>query len=295
MDAAHAARDARLDATPTTTVDGMNRREFLIASGAAALAAACAPNPVPQASAPSTSAATGSTQDHAAAAAGTTTSQGANGAPASTGSPSVPSSASGGPATFVQHGPRDRKQIALTFHTNGDLALTNQLLGEAESRGVPLTLFVVGSWLDANPSMASKVLQAGHELANHTYTHPSLGQLGPSSVDAEIAKCRDTITRLTGQRVKWFRPSGIDVPTGLILAEAAKTGYATVVGYDVDPLDYQDPGAAAILSRVKTRMAPGSIVSLHTGHAGTVAALPAILDALNVAGLKPVTVSTLLT
>jgi peptidoglycan/xylan/chitin deacetylase (PgdA/CDA1 family) len=189
---------------------------------------------------------------------------------------------------------RTKPQIALTFHANGDVALTTKLFGEAEARNVPLTIFAVGSWLVANPTMAARILHGGHELANHTYSHPSLGQLAAAAVGVEISKCRDVIKTQTGQVGGWFRPSGIDVPTALILDEAGRAGYRTVIGYDVDPLDYQDPGAAAVLQRVKAGMQMGSIVSLHTGHLGTVDALPGILDAISAASLQPVTVSTLL-
>jgi peptidoglycan/xylan/chitin deacetylase (PgdA/CDA1 family) len=96
----------------------------------------------------------------------------------------------------------------------------------------------------------------------------------------EIVRCRDALTRHAGSPGAWFRPSGVEVPSALILAEAGRAGYRTVVGYDVDPLDYEDPPAAAIASRVAARLHPGAIVSLHTGHANTVTAFePMVADA----------------
>jgi peptidoglycan/xylan/chitin deacetylase (PgdA/CDA1 family) len=138
------------------------------------------------------------------------------------------------------------------------------------------------------------LLAAGHELANHTYTHPSMGSLGAAAVAREIARCRDVLARQAPGRSHWFRPSGMDVPNALVLAEAGTAGYGTVVGYDVDPHDYQDPGATAIADRVRAGLQPGSIVSLHFGHAGTVAAFPQLVDIANQRGLKAVTVSELL-
>jgi peptidoglycan/xylan/chitin deacetylase (PgdA/CDA1 family) len=79
-----------------------------------------------------------------------------------------------------------------------------------------------------------------------------------------------------------------------VLSVSAQAGYATVLGFDVDPLDYDDPGAAAVTERTLAAVKPGSIISLHFGHPGTVAALPGILDGLDQRGLAPVTVSTLL-
>jgi hypothetical protein len=67
-----------------------------------------------------------------------------------------------------------------------------------------------------------------------------------------------------------------------------------VLGFDVDPLDYDDPGASVVTQRTLAAVHPGAIISLHFGHAGTVAAMPAILDGLDQRHLTPVTVSKLL-
>ena len=71
-------------------------------------------------------------------------------------------------------------------------------------------------------------------------------------------------------------------------------GYGACLGYDVDPLDYTDPGPAAIVRSLARSVQPGSIVSLHLGHPGTLAALPAVLAHLHDRGLTPVTASDLL-
>jgi peptidoglycan/xylan/chitin deacetylase (PgdA/CDA1 family) len=203
----------------------------------------------------------------------------------------APSSA---PARFIRSGTGDARAVALTFHGSGDVGLATELLDAAHTAGVALTIFAVGRWLDENPDMARRVLDGGHELANHTYTHPSLGRLGATTVADEIVRCRDALTRHAGVPGRWFRPSGVDVATPLMLSEAGRAGYSTVVGYDVDPHDYEDPGASQIVARVRAGLRPGAIVSLHTGHSGTVTALPGILDAVAAARLQAVTVHQLL-
>jgi len=92
----------------------------------------------------------------------------------------------------------------------------------------------------------------------------------------------------------WFRPSGTARSTATIRAAASRSGYPRCVSYDVDPRDYLDPGSAAVVSRTLGQVRPGSIVSLHLGHAGTVRALPQILAGLAARGLVPVTLSRLL-
>jgi len=96
----------------------------------------------------------------------------------------------------------------------------------------------------------------------------------------------------------FFRPSGTDdgtsAPPEIVLELAGRAGYPAVLGFDVDPLDYDDPGSDLVVQRTLATVGPGAIVSLHFGHSGTVQALPAILDGLDRRGLEPVTASTLL-
>jgi peptidoglycan/xylan/chitin deacetylase (PgdA/CDA1 family) len=194
----------------------------------------------------------------------------------------------------VLAGPRTGRQVALTFHGSGDPLLAGALLDLVDHAGAQITVFAVGRWLAQHPGLARRILGAGHELANHTYTHPALGRLGRAAVAGEIRACRSVLERLTGGPGRWFRPSAMDVPTGLVRAEAGAAGYPVVVGFDVDPRDYADPGADRVAARVAAALHPGAIVSLHTGHAGTVAALGPILAAVRGRGLVPVGLHRLL-
>ena len=199
-----------------------------------------------------------------------------------------------GPARFVRQGNPTRPEVALTFHGNGDPALAEALLAVLAKANTPVTIFAVGAWLADYPTMATRLANAGHEVANHTYTHPALGQMGAATVADEIIRCRDLLARQLPQPSPWFRPSGIEIPTATILAQAGAAGYHTVVGYGVDSLDFTDPGADAVVANTLAGLAPGAIVSLHTGHPDTIAAMPAILAGIAARRLTPVTVSTLL-
>ena len=197
-------------------------------------------------------------------------------------------------AEEITHGPRSANAVALTFHGAGDLELAIGLLGEVQRAGARITVLAVGSWLEVNPAMARRILDGGHELGNHTLTHPPLRRLDAAACYGEIDGCARVLQRLTGTRGRWFRPSGTPHATPLIAAQAGRAGYRTSLSYDVDPRDYADPGAAAVRDRTLAAVRPGSIVSLHLGHAGTVAALPGIIDGLRSQGLRAVTVGALL-
>ncbi|MGI8797051.1 MAG: polysaccharide deacetylase family protein [Acidimicrobiia bacterium] len=203
-----------------------------------------------------------------------------------------------GPSRFVVAGPDDSQKVALTFHTDGDLDLATEILGVLGERDVPMTAFVVGEWLDANPDWTTRLTDGGHELANHTYTHPTFSELDPAAMTEEIERCRDVLVRLAGGGGRFFRTSGeadgTRTPSDTVLDLAGQAGYPVVLGFDVDPLDYQDPGIDAVATRTLETVKPGSVISLHFDHPGTVVALPPILDGLDERGLKPVTASELL-
>jgi peptidoglycan/xylan/chitin deacetylase (PgdA/CDA1 family) len=199
--------------------------------------------------------------------------------------------------TWVVRGPSDTDHVALTFHTDGPTSMVTAVLDLVEERDLVITTFIVGSWLASNPAMGRRIVDGGHDIANHTTTHPSFESLTPAQMATEIEGCRATLEQATGTPGRWFRPSGtdngIDSPSAAALAAAGEAGY-TVIGYDIDPLDYKDPGAKAVTDRTLAETVGGSIVSLHMGHQGTIDALPAILDGLEAKGLKPVSLSTLL-
>jgi peptidoglycan/xylan/chitin deacetylase (PgdA/CDA1 family) len=252
-----------------------SRRAFVLGATAAAAASACAPDH-PASLRPNRSTSTTAPK------------------------PAATTSTIGGSslAAWVTSGPTTRPQVALTFHTSGDVALAHQLLDLLDARSTRITAFIVGAWLQKNPDWAKRLVDAGHELANHTQNHLVFEDLSPARMESEIVMCRDLLRSLAGTPGAYFRPSGttdgVTRPSDATLTAAAEAGYATVLGYDVDPTDYRDPGAAAVVARTLGGVHPGAIVSLHFGHAGTIAAMPHILDGLEQRGLKPVTSSELL-
>ena len=197
-------------------------------------------------------------------------------------------------APQVVHGSRRLSRVALTFHGQGPVSMTDALLGEAERMGARVTVLAVGTWLGQYPQVAERILRGGHDLGNHTMHHLDIRAMDASGASAEIAGCAQRLRALTGSAGRWFRPSQTQYSTPLIEREARKAGYQTCVSYDVDSLDYTDPGPDAIVSTVLGSTRPGSIVSLHLGHPGTVTALPAILRGLASRGLRPVTLTGLL-
>jgi len=172
--------------------------------------------------------------------------------------------------------------------------MADALLAEAERAGARVAVLAVGTWLQQYPQMAHRILRGGHDLGNHTMHHLDIAAMDASAAYAEISECAQRLRELTGSAGRWFRPSQTHYPTPLIEQEARTVGYQTCVSYDVDSLDYTDPGPDAIVSTVLGLTRPGSIISLHLGHSGTVTALPAILRGLAGQRLRAVTLTELL-
>ncbi|GAA2058196.1 hypothetical protein GCM10009839_79840 [Catenulispora yoronensis] len=219
--------------------------------------------------------------------------------PAGTPTPAPPGSrananpGTAAPADEVDHASSGRPQVALTFHGDGDPQLTEALLKTAEAGGAQLTVLAVGRWLGEHPELARRILDGGHELGNHTENHVDITRLAPAAAYAEIAACAARLTKLTGSPGVWFRPSQTQHADPMLVEQARRAGYRTVLSYDVDPLDYQDPPSAAIADRLLHAVRPGAVVSLHLGHRDTVDALPAVLAGLKSRGLAAVTASEL--
>lgn len=253
-------------------------RRTLLAAGTGLLAAACS-------SRASTAAAPERSAPH----------------PSATGTPSsrptvaaTPAATPVGPATEIVHGPRTRPEVALTFHGAGDPALATGILRVLAGAKAQVTVLAVGTWLAANPAFARRITDAGHELGNHTWTHPVLDNLTAAPARVEIERCRDLLVSLTGSPGAHFRQSGGAHPTPLVRTLAGHAGYPVCLSYDVDSLDWTDPGPAVVRRTVAAGVQPGSVVSMHFGHPGTLAALPGVLADLAARGLRPVTATTLL-
>jgi peptidoglycan/xylan/chitin deacetylase (PgdA/CDA1 family) len=228
-----------------------------------------------------------------AAAVGTATSTGTAASAADNAAAAATTASATGAVIELAHATGVTNAVALTFHGDGPPQLAQELLAEAERAGAQVTVLAVGQWLDAYPTMARRVLDGGHELGNHTEHHIDISALSAGGAYTEIETCAARLRKLTGSQGRWFRPSQARHATAAVRAAAGRAGYRDVLSYDLDPLDYTDPGSAAVVRNVLSAVAPGDVVSLHLGHRGTIEALPAILDGLRARGLRPVTADSL--
>ncbi|MDR2462339.1 MAG: polysaccharide deacetylase family protein, partial [Verrucomicrobiales bacterium] len=163
-------------------------------------------------------------------------------------------------------------------------------LKELERRKVRASFFMIGGNVGRNPGLAAEVAAAGHEIGNHSHTHPRLDRLSAARVSAEIDRAQDAIAAATGRAPVWLRPpyGGFRRKEQGPLARARNLG---VVWWSVDPLDWKRPGARLIISRVIGETLPGSIILLHDIHPQTAQTVGELLDRLLEKGFNLTTVS----
>ncbi len=193
----------------------------------------------------------------------------------------------------LSHGPRDRAEVALTFD-DGPGAVTPAVLDVLSGHGAQATFHLLGARVRSGAALVRRAAADGHELGVHGWRHRDLSANAVRAC-AELARARAAIHAACGLAPRVFRPPFGATSRPLALG-AALLGLVTVV-WDVDPRDFEEPGAAAIRERVRAAVRPGSIVLLHDdrpGLAATAVALDGILTDLAAAGLATTTVSGLL-
>ncbi len=187
----------------------------------------------------------------------------------------------------------DGPYIAMTYDDGPNKNLTPKLLDLLAAHHVRATFFVIGQNAAEYPEILRRAVREGHEIANHSWSHPNLGKMSDDAVRRELQKTDDAIKAAIGVRPTLLRP-----PYGSLSTRQKKWihndfGYQIIL-WDVDPLDWKRPGPMVVCNRIVKMTRPGSIVLAHDIHAGTIEAMPAILDQLEAKGFKFVTVSELL-
>jgi peptidoglycan/xylan/chitin deacetylase (PgdA/CDA1 family) len=187
----------------------------------------------------------------------------------------------------------DGPYIAMTFDDGPSATLTPKLLDLLAAHHIKATFFVIGENVTEHPEIVARAAQEGHEIGNHSWSHPNLGKMSDESVRRQLQQTDDAIKSATGKRPVLMRP-----PYGSITPRQKhwihdQFGYDIIL-WDVDPYDWKRPGPAVVRNRILKETRPGSIVLSHDIHPGTIEAMPSTFDELEAKGFKFVTVSELI-
>ena len=187
----------------------------------------------------------------------------------------------------------DGQYVAMTFDDGPDEELTPKLLDLLAADHIKATFFVIGEKVAQHPAIVSRAAREGHEIGNHSWSHPILSQLPNQSVRQELQKTDDAIFAATGACPRLMRPPGGALTEQQACWIRREFGYE-IVRWSVDPRDYTDPGPAVVCQRILGRTHSGSIVLCHDVQPGTLDAMRSAFPQLQAEGFKFVTVSKLL-
>ncbi|MDQ2997684.1 MAG: polysaccharide deacetylase family protein [Chloroflexota bacterium] len=200
---------------------------------------------------------------------------------------------------LVQRGPTDKPWVALTLDAGADAAPVPAMLKTLREHNVNITFFLTGKWIKDNPELAREIVADGHEIANHTFTHPDMRNLSDAAILQELADTEALLAETTGTSSRpLFRP-----PFGAydkrVLQLVIGAGYLPIY-WTLDSLDsVGDPKTPDFLfERVTAKLTPeqlrGAIILAHCGSQPTADALPRILDRFAEMGFEVKKVSEIL-
>ena len=187
----------------------------------------------------------------------------------------------------------ERPRVALTFDDGPHPQNTPHLLDILASYGVRATFYVIGQNARRYPEILRRIVAEGHELGNHTWTHPVLSRQGDGTVLNEIDRTQQVIWDTVGAVPVTMRPPYGSFSHRQMQMLFDQRNLSTVV-WSVDPEDWRRPGVSVVAQRMIQGARPGAVILAHDIHGPTIRAVPAVLEGILARGLQPVTMSELL-
>lgn len=184
------------------------------------------------------------------------------------------------------------KKVAFSFDASWGAERTEKILEILKENEIKTTFFLTGFWVEAYPEYVKLIAEEGHEIGNHTLTHPHLNNLGGDEIRAELKRVEQMIERASGQKTNLFRPPFGEYSNQVIEA-AGELGYKTIQ-WSIDSLDWQNLTKDEIIERVTSRAHEGAIILFHNNGLYTADALPEIIASFQKQGYKILPISQLI-
>ena len=188
---------------------------------------------------------------------------------------------------------REDKRIALTIDAAWDADKTPFILDTLDTYHIKATFFLCGVWVNTYPDYVKEIAQRGHEIGNHSLSHPHMSKLSPSEIKKELIDLDDTIEELTGKRSTLFRPPFGEY-NNTVIDTVREAGYE-VIQWTRDTVDWKkERSAQTILDGVLPKLQSGDIILSHNNGYKIETYLPILIETCQKNGYTFVTVSELL-
>lgn len=183
-------------------------------------------------------------------------------------------------------------KVSLTINCAWNAEDIDSILETLKQNDCKVTFFVVGDWVDKNPEALKKMAEAGHEIGNHSDTHPHVTNMNYEKNQEQIEKCSQKVERITGHKTQLYRgPYGEYNHTVL---QAAKQTNHTTIQWSIDSLDYTGLTEKEMKDRIIPKLQNGSIILMHNGTKNTASSLDGIIKEVKQKGFQIVPVSELI-
>ena len=192
----------------------------------------------------------------------------------------------------IYSGDTTEKKVGISFDAAWGNEQTKSLLETLDKYKVKATFFLVGDWVRKYPDDVKAIANAGHDVGNHSNTHPYMTQIGIDKMKEEIESCSADIEQLIGKKTTLFRPPYGDYDNNVV--DTVNNLGMYCVQWDVDSLDWKGLSKEEMCSRIKNNIQSGSIVLMHNGGENTPDALPSIIETIREMGYEIVPISELL-
>lgn len=188
---------------------------------------------------------------------------------------------------------REDKKIALTIDAAWDADKTPFILDTLDTYHIKATFFLCGVWVNTYPDYVKEIAQRGHEIGNHSLSHPHMSKLSPSEIKKELIDLDNTIEELTGKRCTLFRPPFGEY-NNTVIDTVREAGYE-VIQWTRDTVDWKkERSAQTILDGVLPKLQSGDIILSHNNGYKIETYLPILIETCQKNGYTFVTVSELL-
>ena len=184
---------------------------------------------------------------------------------------------------------RDKKLIALTFDDGPYRTQTTRVLDELAAKGVKATFFMTGNRALGWPDTVRRVVDEGHQLANHSFSHKNLARMTAESIQWEIEYTNDLFEQIAGVRSTVMRP-----PLGSFTDRVRSAVGMPLIMWSIDPQDWDGKSTDYIVNFVTSRARDGDIILLHDPVSASIRATPRIIDKLHQDGFTFVTIDELI-
>ncbi|MBM7570316.1 polysaccharide deacetylase family protein [Aquibacillus albus] len=190
----------------------------------------------------------------------------------------------------------DCKTVAITFDDGPNPVYTPQVLEIFQEVSGNVTFYMIGEQMEKHPEIFEAVVEHGHEVGNHTYTHPKLTELSDNDCYSEIDRTDRLIREMTGNKPLTFRPPYLDY-NEQVQSIVERFGYSVAGAVNMDAQDWEQPGVEHIYSKSLENVSNGSILLFHDGfgdRSQTIEALRKLVAELDDQGYQFVTLTELL-